>query len=35
MVRDGLLVPVLYTRTATDYAIGEKGRALLAGRRAG
>jgi hypothetical protein len=29
MVRDGLLVPVLFTRTATDYAIGERGRAIL------
>jgi hypothetical protein len=35
MVRDGLLVPVLFTRTATDYAIGEQGRALLAERRGG
>jgi hypothetical protein len=35
MVRDGLLVPVLFTKTATDYAIGAKGRALLAARRSG
>jgi len=35
MVHDGLLVPVLFSKTATDYAIGENGRALLAGRRAG
>jgi hypothetical protein len=35
MVRDGLLVPVLFTRTATDDAIGAKGRALLAERRGG
>jgi hypothetical protein len=35
MVRDGLLVPVLFTKTATDYTVGEKGRALLAAHRGG
>ena len=35
MVRDGLPVPVLFTKTATDYAVGEQGRALLAERRVG